>query len=128
MPKMCLRQPGRTYSACGPFTTNKEKVQNFKETGESRYSYENKLDKACFQHGMAPGHFEILPRRTASDKVLRDRASNIAENPEYDVCQRGIASMVYDFFDKKSASGGDVKIEIMNPCLYILFLGDKSIT
>ena len=128
MPKMCLRRPGRTYSACGPFTTNKEKVQNFKETGESRYSYENKLDKACFQHGMAPGHFEILPRRTASDKVLRDRASNIAENPEYDVCQRGITSMVYDFFDKKSASGGDVKIEIMNPCLYILFLGDKSIT
>ena len=128
MPKMYLRQPGFTYSARGPFTTNKERIQNFKETGESRYSYENKLDKACFQHGMAPGHFEILPRRTASDKVLRDRASNIAENPEYDVCQRGIASMVYDFFDKKSASGGDVKIEIMNPCLYILFLGDKSIT
>ena len=50
---MQLRQSGLTYSACGPFTKNKERIQKFKERGYSRYIYENKLDKACFQHDMA---------------------------------------------------------------------------
>ena len=48
MSKMNLRQPGFTYSACGPFAKNKELVQKFKETGDSRYIYERELDKACF--------------------------------------------------------------------------------
>ena len=48
MPEMHLRQPGFTYSACVPFTKNKERIQNFKETGDSRYIYQNKLDKVCF--------------------------------------------------------------------------------
>ena len=48
MSKMNLRQPGFTYSACRPFTKNKEQVQKFKETGDSRYIYERELDKACF--------------------------------------------------------------------------------
>ena len=64
-----LRQPGFTYKACGAFTKNKERIQKIKETGNSRYTYENKLDKACFQHGMAYGDFKCLPRRIASDKV-----------------------------------------------------------
>ena len=46
-----LRQTGFTYSACGTFTKNKERIQKFKETGDSRYTYQNELDKACFQHG-----------------------------------------------------------------------------
>ena len=45
MPKMDLRLPGFTYSACGPFTKNKERIQIFKETGDSRYIYQNELDK-----------------------------------------------------------------------------------
>ena len=53
MPEMYLRQPGFTYSACGPFTKNKERIQKFKQTGDSRYIYKNELDKACFQHDMA---------------------------------------------------------------------------
>ena len=53
IPEMHLRQPGFTYSACGPFTKNKERMGNFIETGDSRYIYQNKLDKACFQHDMA---------------------------------------------------------------------------
>ena len=53
MPEMHLRQPGFIFSACGPFTKNKERIQNFKETGDSRYIYQNKLDKACFQNYMA---------------------------------------------------------------------------
>ena len=77
---MYLRQPGFTYSAYGPFTKNKERIQKFKETGDSRYIYQNELDKACFQHDRAYGDFKHLTRRTASDKILRDKAFNIAKN------------------------------------------------
>ena len=55
---------------------------------------------------MVYGDFEDLARRTASDKVLRDKAFNIAKNLKYDGYQRGLASIVYKFFDKKSAGGG----------------------
>ena len=63
---------------------------------------QNELDKACFQHDMAYGDFKDLAKRTAADKVLRDKAFNIAKNPKYDGYQRGLASMVYKFFDKKN--------------------------
>ena len=48
MPEMHLRQPGFTYSACGPFTKNKERIQKFKQTGDSRYIYKNEIDKSLF--------------------------------------------------------------------------------
>ena len=57
MSEMHLRQLGFTYSACGPFTQNKERIQKFKQTGDSRYIYKNKLDKACFQHDITYGDF-----------------------------------------------------------------------
>ena len=103
---MHLKWPGFTYSACGPFTKNKERIQKFKEAGDTSYIYKNELDKACFQHDMAYGDFKDLKRRTASDKVLRDKAFNIAKNPKYDGYQRGLSSMVYNFFDKKSKVSG----------------------
>ena len=106
MPEMHLKQPGFTYSACGPFTKNKERIQKFKETGDASYIYKNKLDKACFQHEMAYGDFKDLAGRAASDKILRDKTFNIAKNPKYDEYKRGLASMVYKFFEKKSKSGG----------------------
>ena len=106
MPEMHLRQPQFVYSACGPFTKNKERIQKFKETGDTSYIYKNELDKACFQHDMAYGDFKDLARRTATDKFLRDKAFNIAENPEYDGYQGGLGSMVYKFFDKKSKGSG----------------------
>ena len=84
MPEMHLKQPGLTYSACGPFANNKERIQEFKETGDTKYIYRNKLDKACFQHDMAYGDFKDLARKTASAKILKDRAFNIAKNPKYD--------------------------------------------
>ena len=62
MPEMYLRQPGLTYSACGPLTKNKERIQKFKETRDSRYICQNELDKACFQHDMAYGDFKDLTR------------------------------------------------------------------
>ena len=63
------------------------------------------LDKACFQHDMAYVDFEDLVRRTAFDKMLHDKAFNIAKNPKYDVYQRRIASVVYKFFNKKNSGG-----------------------
>ena len=101
MPEMHLRQPGFTYSACGPFTKNKERIQKFKQTGDSRYIYKSELDKACFQHDMAHGDFKDLTKRTAADKVLKNKAFNIAKNLKYDRYQKGLASMAYKFFDKK---------------------------
>ena len=61
---------------------------------------------------MAYGDFKDLERRTASDKVLRDKAFNIAKNPKYDGYQRGLASMVYKVFDKKSRENGVTNNEI----------------
>ena len=81
---MHLRQPGFTCSACRPFTKKKERIQKFKQTRDSRYIYKNELDKACFQHDMTYGDFKDLRKRTAADKVLRDKAFNIAKNPKYD--------------------------------------------
>ena len=57
MPEMHLKQPGLTYSACGPFSKSKERIQKFKETGDKNYIYKYELDKACFQNDMAYGDF-----------------------------------------------------------------------
>ena len=61
---------------------------------------------ACFQQDMSYGDFKDLARKTASDEVLKDKALNVAKNLKYDGYQRGLASMVYKFFDKKSSGGG----------------------
>ena len=106
MPEMHLRQPQFVYSACGPFTRHKERIKEFKRTGDTRYIYRNELDKACFQHDSAYADHKDLINRTEADKVLRDKAHDIASNPEYDGYQRGLASMVYKFFDKKSTGSG----------------------
>ena len=111
MPEMHLKQRGFTYSTCGSFTKNKERIQKFKETKDTNYIYKNELDKACFQHDMAYGDFKDIARRTASDKVLRDKAFNIAKNPKYDGYQSGRASMVYKLFDRMS-KGSSVNIPL----------------
>ena len=105
MPEMHLRQPQFVYSACGPFTRHKERIKEFKRTGDTRYIYRNELDKACFQHDSAYADYKDLINRTEADKVLRDKAYDIASNPEYDGYQSGLASMVYTFFDEKSTAG-----------------------
>ena len=81
-----------------PFTKNKERIQKFKETRDTKYIYRNELDEACFQHDMTYGDFEDFAKRTDSDKVLKDEAFNIAKNPKYDGYQRGLLSMVYKIF------------------------------
>ena len=84
MPEMHLEPPNFTYSVCGPFTKNKERIQQFMQTGNTDYIYKNDLDKACFQHDMAYGKYKDLAKRAESDKL----------------------SMVYKFFNKKSAGSG----------------------
>ena len=111
MPEMHLRQPQFVYSDCGPFTRHKERIKKFKQTGDTRYIYRNELDQACFQHDSAYADHKDLINRTKSDKVLRDKADDIASNPEYDGYQRGLASMVNTFFVKKSMGSGVKKLK-----------------
>ena len=97
--EMLLKQPGFTYSACGLFTKNKEKILKFMLTGNTNYIYKTDLDKAYFQHDMAYGENKDLTKRTQLEKVLRDKAFKIASNPKY-AYQSGLTSMVYEIFDK----------------------------
>ena len=106
MPEMRLKQPGFTYSACGLFTKNKETIEKFMKTRNTDFIYKNELDQACFQHDMAYGKSKDLTKRTQSDKVLRDKAFKIASDLKYDGYQRGLASMVYKVFYKKSSGSG----------------------
>ena len=106
MPEMHLKQLGFTYSAFGPFTKNKKVIQTFMQTGNTDYIYKNDLDKAFFQHYLTYGKYKDLTKRTQSDKVLKDKAFEIASNPKYDKYQRGLVSIVFEFFGKKSKDSG----------------------
>ena len=81
------------------------------QTGDTNYIYKIELDKACFQHDIAYSKYKDLQKRAQSDTVLKQKAFEIAANPKYDGYQRGLASMVYIFFQKKT-SGGAIKNEI----------------
>ena len=83
--------------------------KELKNLSKLNYIYRNELDKACFQHDSAYADHKDLINRTKSDKVLTDKAYNIASNPEYDGYQRSLASMVYKFFYKKSMGSGTAK-------------------
>ena len=91
MPEVHLKQVGFTYSSCGPFTKNKERIEKFMQTGNTNFIYKNELDKACFQHDMAYGKSKDLVKRTQSDKVLKDKTFKIASDPKYDGYQKGLA-------------------------------------
>ena len=104
MPEIHLRQPQFTYSACGPFTKHEQRIQKFKEAGDTNYIYKNELDKVCFVHDAAYSNAKDLTKRTITDKILKHKAFDVAKDPKYDGYQRGLASMVYQFFDSKVAS------------------------
>ena len=86
----------------GPFTKNKESIEKFMQTRNTDFIYKNDHDKVCFQHDMAYGKYKDLTKRTQSGKVLRNKAFEIGSNSKYDGYQRGLVSIVYKFFDKKS--------------------------
>ena len=92
MPEVHLKQPSFTYDSCGPFTKIKERIDKCMQTENTDFIYRNEFDKVCFQHAMAYGKSKDLAKRTQSDKVLRDKAFEIASNPKYDGYQRGLAS------------------------------------
>ena len=94
MPEIHLRQPQFTYSACGPFTKHEQRIQKFKETGDTNNIYKNELDKACFVHDAAYSDSKDLTKRTVAGKILKNKAFDIAKDPKYDGYQRGLASMV----------------------------------
>ena len=73
MPEIHLRQPGSTYSACEQFPESKIRIQKFKETADSRYIHQNKLEIDFFKYDMAYGDFKDLTRRKVSDKILRNK-------------------------------------------------------
>ena len=77
MSELHLRQPVFTYGACGPFTKNRGRIEKFMETGNTDFSYKNELDKACFQDDMAYGRSKDLAKRTQSDKVLKNKETQI---------------------------------------------------
>ena len=81
MPEMHLRQPQFTYSAaCGPFTKHKQRIQKFKETGDTNFIYKNELDKACFAHDAAYSDSKDLTKRTAADKMcIFDKLDDIVD-------------------------------------------------
>ena len=81
---MHLRQPQFNYSACGPFTKHKQRIQKFKETGDTNYIYKNELDKACFTHDATYSDSKDLTKRIAADKILKNKTFNIAKDPKYD--------------------------------------------
>ena len=103
---MHLQKTGFTYSAGGPFTKNKERIEKFMQTENTDFIYRNELNKACFQHDMAYGKSKDLAKRTQLDKILSDKASKIASDPKYDAYQRGLASIFYNYFDKKCSGSG----------------------
>ena len=102
MPEIHLRQPQFTYSACGPFTKHKQRIQKFKETGDTNYIYMNELDKSCFTHDAAYSDSKDLTKRTVADKSLKNKAFDIARDPKYDGYQRGSLLWFINFLTQKS--------------------------
>ena len=85
-------------------------------TGKLSYISKNDLDKACFQHDIAYNRFKDLEKRTQSDIVLKNKAIKIASNPKCNGYERGLASMVYKFFDK-NPKGSGIKNELHKPII-----------
>ena len=107
-PKLHLRQLGLPYSTCRRFVKHRESIQKFRKTNNLKHLYRKELDKSCFGRDAVYSDSKDLAKGTILDKVLKDRAYEIATNPNCDGYQRGLASMVYKFFDKKTWSGVSV--------------------
>ena len=88
MTELHLKQTRFTYIACGPFTKHGERIQKFRETGNVKDLHWNESDKACFAHDAAYSEGTDLAKRTISDKILMNRAYEIARNQNYDVLSR----------------------------------------
>ena len=109
LPELHWRQPVFNYSTCVPFTKHPGRIKKFRETGNLNHICKNNYDKDCFAHDAAYSDSKYLAKSTISDMILKDRTDLIPRNPKYDGYQKGLASMVYNFFfDKETASGATV--------------------
>ena len=122
MPEIHLRQPQFTYSTCGPFTKHEQRIQKFKETGDTNYIYKNELNKPCFVHDAAYSDSKDLTKRTVADKILKNKAFDIAKDPKYDGYQRGLASMVYFLTQKSLRLIKNLKEVMQNTLILNLYL------
>ena len=109
MPEFNSRQTVFANIACGPYTKHRERIHKFRETGNLKHLYRSILDKVCFAHDVAYSDSKDLAKRNIPDKVLKERAYEIARNPKYDRYQRALASMVYKFFWQKSKIKNKIK-------------------
>ena len=107
--ELYLKQPGFTYSACGPFTKNRERNKKFRDTGNLKHLYRNELDKVCFAHDATYSKSKDLAKRAISHKILKDRTYGIMRNRQYDGYQRALASMNYKVFSEESRFGSECK-------------------
>ena len=112
IPELHLKQPEFNYSADGPFTKHCQRIKKFRETGKLKHLYRNELNKTCFAHDAAYSDGKDLPKRTISDKILKDRVYVIARNRIYDGYQRALAIMFYKFFDKRTGLGVSVNEKV----------------
>ena len=122
MPEIHLRQPQFTCSTCGPFTKHEQRIQKFKETGDTNYIYKNELNKPCFVHDAAYSDSKDLTKRTVADKILKNKAFDIAKDPKYDGYQRGLASMVYFLTQKSLRLIKNLKEVMQNTLILNLYL------
>ena len=111
-PELHLKQQVFAYSASGPFTKHRERIQKFRETGDLKHLCRNELEQVCFAQDAAYSDRKDLANTTISDKVLKDRAYEVARNCNYYGYQRVLASLVYKFFDKKTRLGMSVNEQL----------------
>ena len=104
LPELHSKQPGCTYSVCGPFTKHCERIQKFRETGNLKHLHRSELYNVYFAHNAAYFDSKDLAKTTISEKILKDRAHQIARNCKYDGYQKALASMIHRLFYKKTAS------------------------
>ena len=94
------------------YTKHDERIQKFRETGDLKHPYKNKLDNICFAHDAACSDRKDLAQRIISDKVLKDRVNEIAKSPKFNGYQRTLGSPVYKFFDETTGSRASVNEEL----------------
>ena len=105
MPEMHLWDPKvKKYSACGPFTRHKKRTDMLMKDGRFSHILKNRLDAVCFQHDSAYAKYKDRLNRKQSDIVLKNKALKIATDPRVNGYQRGLASMVYKFFNERTKS------------------------
>ena len=107
MPEMHLWDPkAKKYSACGLFTRHKQRINDFMKDGKLSHILKIRLDTACFQHDSAYAKYRDRLNRKKSDVALKNKALKITMDPRINGYQRGLASMVYNFFDKRTKGSG----------------------